>query len=59
MSRPKVVRLRRKGGDIVQDCDVYIGRRQTQGGWNLSESEWANKHNVKTMGRQEAIAAFK
>lgn len=26
-----VVRIRRKGGIIVQDCDIYIGRRQTMG----------------------------
>ena len=31
-----VVRLRRKGGQIVQDCDVYIGRRLCMGGWNLN-----------------------
>jgi hypothetical protein len=59
MSRPIVVRLRIKGGVIVQDCDVYIGRKQTQGGWNLKESEWANKHNVKTLGRDAAITAYK
>ena len=38
MSRPIVVRPRVKGGVIVQDCDIYIGRKQTQGGWNLKES---------------------
>uniref|UniRef100_A0A6C0CGQ6 DUF4326 domain-containing protein n=1 Tax=viral metagenome TaxID=1070528 RepID=A0A6C0CGQ6_9ZZZZ len=59
MSKPVVVRLRIKGGVIVQNCDVYIGRKQTQGGWNLKESEWENKHNVKTLGRDVAIAAFK
>lgn len=59
MLRPTVVRLRIKGGVIVQNCDVYIGRKQTQGGWNLKESEWANKHNVKTLGRDAAIVAYK
>ena len=34
---PKVVRIRRKDGKIVQDCDIYIGRRLTQGGWNLMD----------------------
>lgn len=37
-----VVRLRRKGGEIIQDCDVYIGRRITMGGWNLPDSKWRN-----------------
>ena len=28
----------------MQDCDVYIGRRLTQGGWNLRQSIWANPY---------------
>jgi hypothetical protein len=39
---PTVVRIRRKGGVVVQDCDVYIGRRMTMGGWNLQKSPFAN-----------------
>lgn len=35
----RVVCLKRTGGEVVQDCDVYIGRRITQGGWNLSDTE--------------------
>ena len=31
----KVVKILRKGGNIVVDCDVYIGRRCTMGGWDL------------------------
>lgn len=37
-----VVRLRRRGGKVVQDCDVYIGRAMYQGGWRLPASKWAN-----------------
>lgn len=42
-----VVRIRRKDGKVVQWCDVYIGRVQTQGGWNLAASVWANPYHVK------------
>lgn len=44
---PVVVRIRMSGGVIVNDCDVYIGRAQTQGGWHLSASPWMNRHAVK------------
>ena len=43
----KVVRLLRKGGKIVQDCDVYIGRSVKRGGWNLDASIWANPFKRK------------
>ena len=26
----------------MQDCDVYIGRRMTMGGWKLKDSAWFN-----------------
>lgn len=39
---PVVVRIRRKDGVVVQGCDVYIGRQQTQGGWHLEQSNWYN-----------------
>ena len=41
-SKTTVVRIRRKGGKIVQGCDVYIGRKVTMGGWDLKRSKWAN-----------------
>ena len=53
-----VVRIRRKGGEIVQDCDVYIGRRMTMGGWNLPESKWSNPYTVKKYGREEALKKY-
>lgn len=37
-----VVRLRRINGVVVQDCDVYIGRKIFRGGWNLPQSKWHN-----------------
>lgn len=48
-----VVRIRRKGGAVVQDCDVYIGRKQSMGGWNLPQSDWANPFSVKECGSNE------
>lgn len=47
-TKTEVVRIRRKKtGEIVQDCDVYIGRKMTMGGWNLPQSKWANPFPVK------------
>ena len=50
-----VVRVRRKGGEVVQDCDVYIGRRMCMGGWKLAESDWANPFTVKQYGSNEVV----
>jgi len=51
-----VVRIRRKGGEIVQDCDVYIGRKCNMGGWNLPDSKWANPYKVSpTMTMEEVL----
>jgi Domain of unknown function (DUF4326) len=59
MAATRVVRLRRKGGKVVQDCDVYIGRRLCMGGWNLAASKWANPFPVKDCASaEEAIAKF-
>jgi hypothetical protein len=41
-SRPRVVKLKMKGGVEVQGCDVYIGSQMTQGGHNRKESQWRN-----------------
>lgn len=41
------VRVRRQGGQIVQGCDLYVGRKQTQGGWDIRiDSEWHNPFPV-------------
>lgn len=41
-----VVKITRKGGKVDVDCDIYIGRRCTMGGWNLQESKWHNPFKV-------------
>lgn len=42
----KVVGLQRKGGNVIQDCDVYIGRKCSMGGWNLPNTIWGNPYKV-------------
>lgn len=55
----RVVRLRRRGGHVVQGCDVYIGRRWTVGGWDLPQSEWANPYTVRQVGSAaEAVRLY-
>jgi hypothetical protein len=56
-----VIRLKRKGGAIVSDCDIYIGRAMYQGGWRLPASKWANPFKVidKTpQARQSALVRY-
>lgn len=53
-----VVRMRRKGGVVVQD-GWYIGRRINMGGWNLTESKYHNPFTIKNSGsREEALKKF-
>lgn len=57
----KVVRIQRKGGVVVQGCDVYIGRHQTQGGWNLQNSVWMNPFKPKdktAQAREECVQQY-
>ena len=56
--KTRVVRIRRKGGVVVQDCDVYIGRRMTQGGWNLKDSMFMNPFKVEK-DRQKCIENYR
>lgn len=54
-----VVRIRRKGGEIVQGCDIYIGRACSQGGWNLSESKWYNPFPLSRYSREESLSKYR
>ncbi|KAL6074009.1 DUF4326 domain-containing protein [Balamuthia mandrillaris] len=47
---PVVVRIQRKDGRVVQDCDVYIGRACYRGGWSLPQSKWYNPFTAKKCG---------
>lgn len=53
------VRIRRKGDKIVQDCDIYIGRRWNMGGWNLEPSPFANPYRVKDYPNQDVVALYR
>ena len=56
---PTVVRIRRKDGIIIQDCDLYIGRRCTQAGYNLQESKWANPFPVLKYGIDQSLLLYR
>ncbi len=58
--KTRVVALRRCGGRILQDCDVYIGRTCSQGGWALPQSKWHNPFSVQRCGSvDKAVAQFR
>ena len=48
--KTKIVKIQRKNGKIIQDCDVYIGRAINMGGWNLKQSIWHNPYKTKEYG---------
>lgn len=50
-----VVHLKRKGGIIIQDCDIYIGRACNMGGWDLPQSKWHNPFTSKQYGDNAII----
>lgn len=55
----KVVRIQRKGGQVIQDCDVYIGRACNMGGWNLPQSKWHNPFSAKKYGREKCLEMYR
>lgn len=61
LPKPIVVHIKRKkDGTIVQDCDVYIGRRIYMGGWKLNDSIWHNPYSLKDFNndRQACCEAY-
>lgn len=61
VERAHAVHLLRRGGKVVQDCDVYIGRAMCRGGWRLAASKWANPIQLKNVGynRQEMLRRYR
>lgn len=60
MKATRVVRLKRSKGEVVQGCDVYIGRKCTMGGWNLEQSKWHNPYTIASSGSaEEAVARYR
>ena len=39
---PLVVHLKKQGGNIIQNCDVYIGNAIRNSSWDLEESKWCD-----------------
>lgn len=55
-----VVRIRMKGGQVIQDCDIYIGRAVNRGGWDLPWSKWANPFTLNSCKSiDEAISKYR
>lgn len=54
-----VVRLKARNGQIVQDCDVYIGRACHHEPWDFIDSKWGNPFTVKESGSaHEAVRRY-
>eukprot|EP00054_Salpingoeca_dolichothecata_P029262 m.229351 g.229351 ORF g.229351 m.229351 type:complete len:145 (-) comp26439_c0_seq2:215-649(-) len=52
--------MKRRDGKVVQDCDVYIGRQNHLGGWNLPQSPFHNPFSAKFSSSRDArIAKFR
>lgn len=54
---PRVVRLQKKDGIVVQGCDLYIGRRIDNTAWSLPASKWRNPFRVTNKDALPAILA--
>jgi hypothetical protein len=52
------VKIMRRNGSVVQDCDIYIGRACNMGGWRLPQSKWHNPYSAKQYGREACIVLF-
>ena len=58
VKKTSVVRIRNERGQCVQDCDVYIGRAVTRGGWDLAHSEWNNPFTVRDWGQLGSLSRY-
>ena len=39
---PVVVHLKKQGGNIIRNCDIYIGNAIRNSSWDLEESKWCD-----------------
>jgi len=58
-NKPKRIKMKMKGGEVVNPYDVYVGRRLTMGGWKLKDSEFKNPFTVKQYGLDECLRLYK
>jgi len=54
-----VINLKGRKPQSLLPGEIYIGRTQTQGGWDLPESIWHNPFSVKTYGRDECLELYR
>ena len=47
-----------KGTKHNPQYSLYIGRRMTMGGWNLSASKWENPYPVKKYGIEQSLYLY-
>lgn len=58
--KTQVVRLRRRRGKIIQDCEIYIGRKIQMGGWHLRGSIWQNPFHLNgERGRKAVLEKYR
>ncbi|KAL9644686.1 hypothetical protein ABK040_012340 [Willaertia magna] len=57
--KTRVVRIRKKNGETVKNCDVYVGNKCFHGGWRLMESKWANPFEKNCKTKQECLDKYK
>jgi hypothetical protein len=53
------VRIKREGGVVVSDCDIYIGRACYQGGWELGGSIWHNPFKLSDYDNNRQVVLSK
>ena len=53
------VRMKRQGGQVVQNCDAYLGRQCNMGGWRLPKSPLFNPFSVKACQSNAFLAVRK
>ena len=49
----KVVKMHRKGGEIVQGCDIYIGPKCFSGGWRLEKTKWSPSFAMRELEKTQ------
>ena len=53
--KPTLVQLKKKGGNVVNPYEVYIGRRISNPNWRLDESIWANPFKMKSEEERDIV----
>ena len=46
----RVVRIKKEQGVVVQGCNIYVGRKVSNGKWNLHQTMWSNPFDESPEG---------